>query len=510
MKSQFKIGSLLSYLFTLLSILIALILTPIEIKFLGQSEYGLFILIGSFITYFSIFDFGLSTSVYRFVSKYQADNNHKEQANFLAIILRIYLFIIFLLVSLGILIYFNFEYIFQFSLNSQEIVLGKNMFAILLVNLLFSLPLNSFQYVVKAYGRFIFVYITSIIKLILRSILIISILLYGSGALGVVIIDTIFNILVGIIFVLYSFLRLKIKFKLNQDNKKSFYSIISFSFFVFLQMIVNQVFWKTGQIFLGVYTNSVNVAIFSLSITIITYFQSFSMSISGLLMPKVTKLVHGKIDRYDLTLFLSKFGRLQVMFIGFLVVGFLVLGKDFIYLWLGPDFSEVYTYTVIILIPYFISLVQSSTNTVAQAENKYGFISLFYLLMTFFNLVLSFYSYQIYGLVGISISMGVLLFLFTVVIINIFYVKVLKINVFLFFKESFKNIWFVLLITGLSGFFFNKLMHLEGIFGFLINGIAISLIYLTLIYLIGLNATERSTFYSLLYKFKILLKLGKK
>ena len=51
MKDQLKLGVILSYLSTGLNMLIQLIYTPIMIRLLGQSEYGLYTLVGSVVSY---------------------------------------------------------------------------------------------------------------------------------------------------------------------------------------------------------------------------------------------------------------------------------------------------------------------------------------------------------------------------------------------------------------------------------------------------------------------------
>lgn len=52
--NQRKMGAVLSYVNIFLSILVGLVYTPIMLRLLGQSEYGLYSLIGSFVSYLSV------------------------------------------------------------------------------------------------------------------------------------------------------------------------------------------------------------------------------------------------------------------------------------------------------------------------------------------------------------------------------------------------------------------------------------------------------------------------
>ena len=73
--NQLKIGVVLSYLSTGINMLIQLLYTPIMIHLLGQSEYGLYTLVGSFISYLSLFSLGFTGAYLRFYSKRKAEND---------------------------------------------------------------------------------------------------------------------------------------------------------------------------------------------------------------------------------------------------------------------------------------------------------------------------------------------------------------------------------------------------------------------------------------------------
>ena len=60
--NQIKAGAILSYLTQLVHILSALIYTPIMLRLLGQTEYGLYQLAASVISYLSILTLGFDVS----------------------------------------------------------------------------------------------------------------------------------------------------------------------------------------------------------------------------------------------------------------------------------------------------------------------------------------------------------------------------------------------------------------------------------------------------------------
>ena len=79
MKSQIKIGSILSYVVIILNILVGLIYTPIMIRIMGQSEYGTYSLISSIIGYLTVLDLGFGNAIIIYTSRYRAKNQVQEQ-----------------------------------------------------------------------------------------------------------------------------------------------------------------------------------------------------------------------------------------------------------------------------------------------------------------------------------------------------------------------------------------------------------------------------------------------
>lgn len=62
-------GSTLGMIEFLASMIVTIAMTPFIIRSLGDSMYGLWILVGSFLGYYGLMDFGLNYAVQRFLSR---------------------------------------------------------------------------------------------------------------------------------------------------------------------------------------------------------------------------------------------------------------------------------------------------------------------------------------------------------------------------------------------------------------------------------------------------------
>ena len=118
--NQLKAGALLSYASIFITIIIALLYTPIMLRLLGQSEYGLYSLIGAVVGYLSILDLGLGNAIVRYTARNRALGDKDAESNLNGMFLVLYSFIGFLTVIMGAVLYFNVDNMFGATLTAAE------------------------------------------------------------------------------------------------------------------------------------------------------------------------------------------------------------------------------------------------------------------------------------------------------------------------------------------------------------------------------------------------------
>ena len=93
MKEQKAAGVILSYLGQIVHIISGLLFTPIMLNMLGDSEYGLYNLVFSTVSYMSLLSLGFSSSYMRFYSRYNAQKDEKGIARLNGMFLSIFIVI---------------------------------------------------------------------------------------------------------------------------------------------------------------------------------------------------------------------------------------------------------------------------------------------------------------------------------------------------------------------------------------------------------------------------------
>ena len=79
MSNQRKMGAILSYISIIISTLVQVLYTPLLIRMLGKSEYGLYSLIASLIGYLTVLDLGFGNAIVVYTAKYKVQNKEKEE-----------------------------------------------------------------------------------------------------------------------------------------------------------------------------------------------------------------------------------------------------------------------------------------------------------------------------------------------------------------------------------------------------------------------------------------------
>lgn len=234
-----KIGILISYINILLQTLINFIYVPILLYYIGKSEYGLYQLIGSFIAYFSIMDFGLTAAVVRFYTKYKALNDKVNMENVLAISSRCYAVITVILFIIGYTCYLFMDDIFYNSMTLSEISSAKDIFILLLLNIVVTISTMIFRAIINAHEKFLFLKGIETIQLILQPILVIAVLQEYPYAFSVALVQTILNIFLSISRVVYCFKKLKIRIKYHYWDKKLFKEFKKLALSVFAVTLID-------------------------------------------------------------------------------------------------------------------------------------------------------------------------------------------------------------------------------------------------------------------------------
>ena len=494
--NQLKAGSILSYLQMGLHIVVGLLYTPLMIKCLGQSEYGLYNTVASTISMLSVLNLGFTSGYIKFFSVYRAngDKDAIERLNGLFIIIFTVIGTVALLC--GLFLTNNLHLVFKNGLTEAEYKLAKVLMIFLTLNLALSLPMSVFQCIINAHEKFIVLKGLGLLKTVLTPLLTIPLLLLGYGSIGVVAVTVAINILADVIYIYYSRVFLKARFHFKGIEKGVFADLFKYTAFIAINIITDQVNWNIDKFILGRYCGTLVVAVYSAGALLQTYYQMLSLAVSNVFIPRIHQIINDANDsieviREKLNDVFIRVGRIQYLVIMLVLTGFILFGKHFISMWIGSAYRESYYVALLLMVPVTIPLIQNIGTEIQRAQNKHQLRSIIYLFMAAFNLVITIFLSQRYGAIGAALGTTISLVVSTGIIMNLLYYFVLHIDVVRFWK-SILMLSRSLPIVIVIGVLLNHLPIRSGLLKFTVSGVIYTASYVLFMYFMGMNEYEKN------------------
>ncbi|MBL0210409.1 MAG: oligosaccharide flippase family protein [Holophagaceae bacterium] len=492
---QMKYGVILSYASYFLSMASGLLLTPLLIRGMGNGQYGLYQLIGATVGYLGLLDFGFGAAVTRYVAKYNAENDTQGRENFLGLVFAIYACMVALGVLLGAFVYVKIALVFP-NLHAEELRQARLMWCFLVVSFGFSMIGNVFQGALSGSQEFIFTRSLAVGSELLRVLGTLFIIYRHYGAVELTLMGSLLGILSWIGCVVYFFRKLHYRIAFRFWNAGLFREMFGYSFFIFLGQMMSVMYWRIGIFILGVLSTTGAVAVYSIAMNLNGIFLIFVTSINSVLLPRLTHMVVQQATNAEKTEFVARVGRIILFVYGYLLIGFSFFGRQFISLWLGPDYQEAWTATMIVVWAAAIPRIQGATNDLMKAMNRHQFLSIMYVAMGLLNVLVAVLLVKRLGIIGVAIGTATALIAGNLVIANIYYQRALGIQVREFFRITFSRSGTALLASAGVALLAGQLPF-AGWRGFLIKGTCFTLAYLAIFWNYAWNANERSLVRSL-------------
>lgn len=436
--NQLKAGALLNYVVLGLNALVGIAYTPYMLRMMGQSEFGIYSLAATVIAYLSILDLGFGNAVIRYTAKFRAEGKAEEQYSMFGMFTVLYSVIGIVAFIAGLILYFNVDTMFGATLTPIELERTRVIILFMVFNLAVTFPLSIYGAIITAYEDFIFLRVVQIARIILSTVVMICLLTMGYRAIAMVVVQTVFNLLTLGINYFYCKNKIKIKVKYSAFKWDFVKEVAIYSFWIFLNAIMDRIYWSTGQFVLGALVGTAAVAVFAVAIQLQHLYMMFSTAISGVFLPRVTAMVSKNDNKTEISNLFIRTGRIQYLILALVLSGFIAFGKDFIFYWAGSDYADAYYITLLFFVPLTIPLIQNLGITILQARNQMKFRSIAYIIIAVGSLLLQIPLAKFYGSIGCAWGIAIALILGQFIVMNIYYHKKQGLNIIKFWKEILK------------------------------------------------------------------------
>lgn len=500
--NQLKAGVVLNYVVIFLNTVVGLLYTPYMLRMMGQSEYGLYSLVASVIAYLTVLDLGFGNAIVRYTAKFRAEKKTEEQYEMFGMFFLLYLVIGIVAFGIGLGLYFNVDTLFGNTMTAVELDRARIMMLLLVANLAFTFPMSIWGSIIQAYEDFVFQKSLNIIRIILNTAVMICLLHFGYKAVAMVVVQTIFNVLTLVVNFIYCRRKLNIHiyFRFKHFHWGFLKEVAIYSFWIFLNAIMDRVYWSTGQFVLGAMVGTVAVAVFAIAIQLEGMYMQFSTAISSVFLPKVTAMVATNRSRKEISDLFIRTGRIQYIVLAYILSGFIIFGRQFIELWAGAGYSDAYIISLLFFIPLTVPLIQNLGITILQARNEMKFRSVLYIIIALVSLAMQIVLTRFFGGIGCAMGVSGALVVGQILIMNVYYRRRQDLDIMTFWKEISKMSIIPIVLIISSMLVIRHFFALDS-WGKLILGIAaFSLVYIPLFFRFSMTDDERNLFISMFHK----------
>ena len=500
--NQLKAGVVLNYVVIFLNTVVGLLYTPYMLRMMGQSEYGLYSLVASVIAYLTVLDLGFGNAIVRYTAKFRAEKKTEEQYEMFGMFFLLYLVIGIIAFGIGLGLYFNVDTLFGDTMTAVELGRARIMMLLLVANLAFTFPMSIWGSIIQAYEDFVFQKSLNIIRIILNTVVMICLLHFGYKAVAMVVVQTIFNVLTLVVNFIYCRRKLNIHiyFRFKHFHWGFLKEVAIYSFWIFLNAIMDRVYWSTGQFVLGAMVGTAAVAVFAIAIQLEGMYMQFSTAISSVFLPKVTAMVATNRSRKEISDLFIRTGRIQYIVLAYILSGFIIFGRQFIELWAGAGYTDAYIISLLFFIPLTVPLIQNLGITILQARNEMKFRSVLYIIIALVSLAMQILLTGYFGGIGCTMGVSGALVVGQILIMNVYYRRRQDLDIKTFWKEIGKMSIIPIVLIFSSMLVIRHIFALDS-WGKLILGIAaFSLVYIPLFFRFSMTDDERNLFISMVHK----------
>lgn len=490
-KNQLKAGTVLSFVSLILGNVISIIYTPVMLRLLGQSEYGLYNLVSSVVSYLGLLNFGFGSAYIRYYLRYKVKEDKKNIAKLNGIFLIVFSIIGLIAMVAGTILAFNARLVFGSELTVNELSTAKFLLILMAVNMGISFPNVVFTSYITANEEFIFQKLIETIRVIANPLLTLPVLLLGFGSIGMVTTATLLSIFVEVSYVIFSFKKINMEFSFKQLDASLVKEMTVFSSFIFMNMVIDQINWNLDKFILGRFHGTVSVAIYGLAAQLNNYYKVLSTTISRMFIPRVNTIVSTTNDNKELTSLFTRIGRIQFILLALGGSGLVFFGKPFISMWAGEDYSSSYYIALLLILPITIPLIQNIGIEIQQAKNMHQFRSWTYLVIAVLNVLISIPLARTYNGIGAALGTALSLLIGNGFLMNWYYHKKVGLNV-LYFWQQILNFVPSLIGPFIIGTIFAHYIDLYHIVPFAISVVIYTLIFSISIWLLGMNSYEKN------------------
>ena len=386
------------------NIAVGFFLSPFILHHLGDDAFGLWVLIFSLTGYYGIFDFGIRSSIIRYVSKFQAVGDRDELSRLINTSLFTYT-----CVGLGLVVptVVGALYVDRlFHIPSAFLRDARILFLMVGLSLAIGFPLGIAGGILEGLQRFYLMNWTNIVSTLIRAVLIIYVLRHGLGLLTVSLITVTLPLITAAVRAVIAQQLLAIPYGWKYVSRESFRQVANYGSVTFMIILAARLRFKTDAVIIGSFLSAAAITYFSIGARLVDYAAEVVSSLAQIFTP-MSSHFHSTGDYDQLRKIFVSGNRACALVMFPMTVALVVMGKSVIEAWVGPRYISSYVVLLILLIPSTFYHAQSTSNRILFGISLHKSLAYIVFMEGVANLILSIVLVRPLGIVGDAIGTAI-------------------------------------------------------------------------------------------------------
>jgi O-antigen/teichoic acid export membrane protein len=378
--------------------LIGLMLLPFNVRHLGTSAYGLWMLTASMTTYFSVLDLGFGGSIVKFVAHYRARRDVRGLNEIASTLFGIFAVVGIVAYAVFLLLAWNVRHVVNITPDQEP--MARALVLIIGVYVSLGFPFSIFGGIINGFQRYDVNNLVGIVSSLIVAVVNVTMLWNGATLVQLVFVTTALRVLTYFVYrqnAYQVFPALSIRPSLFLWSRVR--ELTSFSMYVSIIDWSNKLNYSIDAIVIGAFLSPAFVALWTVPQRLAEMLQRLTNQLNGVLFPVVVDSDSGQKPERLRLIFLEA-TRLSLASVMPLAAALIILARPLILSWVGPRFESSILVSQILIVVVAIRVGSATATTVLKGAGRHRLLSFVNAGAALVNVALSLLWIRHYGLVG--------------------------------------------------------------------------------------------------------------
>jgi O-antigen/teichoic acid export membrane protein len=378
---------------------VGVVVSPFMVHRLGDAAFGVWVLIFSITSYFSVLDFGVRASIGRFVARYAARGDLDGLRRFvntsLAACAVMGVAVLLLTLAgtgcLGVL----------FKIPAGSLGAARVLFLLIGADVALAFGLSIFGCVLEGYQNFWPLNAVQIVAVLARGVLTLAVLAMGGGLVSIAIIVLGTNLARHLVCAVIVLRTTPLRLGARYLDRSVLGQLFGYSATAFMIFIAESLRFQADALVIGAFVSAAAITTFAIGSKLVEYASSIVVSMSQVFTPMASH--HDAAgDRESVRRVFLASNRACALVIFPLCAALILLGKPLIEAWMGAKYLVSYPILVLLIVPRTLLLAQSGSIRILLGLGRQRTFALATMLDGIANLLLSIVLVRRWGIIGVA------------------------------------------------------------------------------------------------------------